>query len=545
MPPALPVIFRCSMQRMTFRSRNVAARRTAAAVTCNSSLAFGKMQSHSQLISFTQLQTLLPPRRSNAYSSIIALRSQSFLLSRFGICISAKNSFVLPPACRTNDSRILLKRGFVNDSKKSDFVGSKVDNTLKSLRELRTYVKTQLSLDIWAFNIILMAFVFGPSIWAAMKEAPDRNDDYAFSIPVDDPVEHSVRILMECTGNNEQEADQMSIPNVKSRKSGIKEKTATTIISPEEDAKRILNDLLGSENVRATASRVASNVIQSPPFQNAVKALVKNVWNDMINDPETSSQLTSLIQSVLQNQRIYGAVKDLLLQLINDDEVYDELTKLVVQLGEERDVLKATQKLLTESAHATLNDPDVLDHSMEFATAVVGDDVVQRTGGEALRNSVGYAVQPTGGAVMVGISTMVLAGVLHLYFSRGSNTGLSNNGSGSYISLSDKTHPLLSQPSSPSLETSSFRGWAQLFQNAHELIRTAMMKVSSFNSAVATVCSSGWCFIYSFSSTIGKSALTIYNFILSNTLHWFSVGASTLRHIVLMWYNKSSLSSNT
>lgn len=35
---------------------------------------------------------------------------------------------------------------------------------------------------------------------------------------------------------------------------------------------------------------------------------------------------------------------------------------------------------------------------MEFATEVVGDDVVQRTGGEALRNTVGYAVQPSGGA---------------------------------------------------------------------------------------------------------------------------------------------------
>ena len=67
-------------------------------------------------------------------------------------------------------------------------------------------------------------------------------------------------------------------------------------------------------------------------------------------------------------------------------------------LGEEQEVLDATQQLLTISAHRTLNDPNVLDHSMEFATEVVGDDVVQRTGGEALRNTVGYAVQPSGGA---------------------------------------------------------------------------------------------------------------------------------------------------
>jgi len=58
-------------------------------------------------------------------------------------------------------------------------------------------------------------------------------------------------------------------------------------------------------------------------------------------------------------------------------------------------VLAATQTLLSESAHNALNDPEVLDHSMEFATDVVGDDVVQRTAGDALRNTISYAVKPS------------------------------------------------------------------------------------------------------------------------------------------------------
>ncbi len=468
----------------------------------------------------------------------------------FGTYSSVNNNFfIISPTCTINNSTKTPKRGFAaGDSKKSDFVVSKFDNTLKSLRELHNYVRTHLSFDVWALNIILVAFVFGPTVYAAMKEAPHHDDDYAFSIPVDDPVEHSVRILMESTGINEQNQHEKSTPNIRSGKSGNNEKT--TIISPEEDAKRILNDLLGSENVRTTASRVASNVIQSPPFQNAVKALVRNVWNDLINDPETSTQLTSLVQSVLQNERIYAAVKDLLLQLINDEEVYDELTKLVVQLGEERDVLDATQKLLTVSAHATLNDPDVLDHSMEFATEVVGDDVVQRTGGEALRNTVGYAVQPTGSAVLAGLGTMVLAGVLHFYFSRGSDSGPSNNGSESRIS--DRTYQLLPQPPAPSLDTSSSSTWKPLFQkltslpcNVYDLIRTAMAKVFSFNSAITAFCSSGWSFTSSFLSKLGNSAMAIYNFIVSHTIHFFRIGASSWRHIILMWRNRSSMSSGT
>ena len=58
-------------------------------------------------------------------------------------------------------------------------------------------------------------------------------------------------------------------------------------------------------------------------------------------------------------------------------------------------ILDATRELLTESTHRALNDPEILDHSMEFATDVVGDNVLQRTSGEALRNTVTYAVKPS------------------------------------------------------------------------------------------------------------------------------------------------------
>lgn len=330
------------------------------------------------------------------------------------------------------------KRGFTSRGHKphsrpaprsSNAFTSNFEHTLKTLRELHTYVKTHLSLDIWTLNLLLVAFVVGPTIWNAMKNSPRTEDDYMFRIPVDDPVEHSVRILMDLDGDSTSDSSSKERQQLTSKSSNI--------ISPEEDAKRILNDLLASENLRTTASRIASSVIQSPPFQNACRALVKNIWDDLASDPETTTQLVTLVQTVLQNERVYSAVKAMMIQLVNDEEVYAELTKLVVQIGEEKDVLQATQKLLTESAHRTLNDPDVLDHSMEFATEVVGDDVVQRTGGEALRNTVGYAVQPSGSAVLVGLGTMIVAGVFHFYFLRGGG-----NDTGSIASfLSPRSSP--------------------------------------------------------------------------------------------------------
>lgn len=223
-------------------------------------------------------------------------------------------------------------------------------------------------------------------MWNSIKASTLSEDDYM--IPVDDPVEHSVRILLDSMRKDAEQDNNMQSSS-----------TSNVIIkSPEEDAKRILNDLLDSENLRTTASRIASGVIQMEPFQNACKQLVRNIWDDLINDKETTAQLTTLVTTVLENEKIYSAVKALLLQLVNDEEVYRELTTLVVKLGEEQEVLAATQQLLTKSAHRTMNDPNILDHSMEFAAEVVGDDVVQRTGGDALWNTVGYAVQPSGNA---------------------------------------------------------------------------------------------------------------------------------------------------
>ena len=295
------------------------------------------------------------------------------------------------------------------NNRKNNPILSRFENTTKSLKEMHLYVKTHLSLDIWTVNVLLLSFIVGPFIWSSMKSSKHTEDDY--NIPLDDPVEHSVKILLESTSSQAGEVQSSSDSSTSSTNN-------VTIISPEEDAKRILNELLASDNIRTRGANIASSVIQSEPFQNACKVLVRNIWNDLINDKETYNQLVTLLNTVLQNDVTYAAVKDLVLQLVNDEDVYKELTKLVVKLGEEQEVLDATQQLLTESSHNTLNDPNVLDHSMEFATEVMGDDVLQRTGGDALWNTVGYAVQPSNQAVLMGIGSTIIAGVLYFYLSK-------------------------------------------------------------------------------------------------------------------------------
>lgn len=157
----------------------------------------------------------------------------------------------------------------------------------------------------------------------------------------------------------------------------------------------VVADVLNSEALQNAIASLITRVLSSEQFQNACQTLLKNLWSDLVNDPETVAQVVALLNTAIKDEKIKTSFKELVLGLLKDDEVYNELTGLVVKLGEDNEILNATKELLTESAHQALNDPEILDHSMEFATDIVGDNVIQRTSGEALRNTVTYAVRPS------------------------------------------------------------------------------------------------------------------------------------------------------
>lgn len=157
----------------------------------------------------------------------------------------------------------------------------------------------------------------------------------------------------------------------------------------------IVADLLNSPRIQQAVTDLVTKVLSSPEFKRATQVLLKELWKDLVEDPETLAQVIHLLQNVIQDEHIKEAAVQLVMEVFNDKEVLDELVSLLQRLGKEKEVLEATQALLVESAHNALNDPEILDHSMEFATDVVGDDVVQQTAGEALYNTFSYAVRPT------------------------------------------------------------------------------------------------------------------------------------------------------
>ena len=172
--------------------------------------------------------------------------------------------------------------------------------------------------------------------------------------------------------------------------------------SPDDDSSNVIIDassdivtrVLESEMVQNALIQLSIKVIQSPLVYQATQILIRNLFHDLIHDPETFEQLIKLVNQIIQNETTKKAFVDLILQLTKDEDINQAVTEMVVRLTKDDEVMEATHLLLKESTHKTLNDQDILDHSMEFAADVVGDDVVQRTSGEALWNTISYSFRP-------------------------------------------------------------------------------------------------------------------------------------------------------
>lgn len=66
--------------------------------------------------------------------------------------------------------------------------------------------------------------------------------------------------------------------------------------------------------------------------------MLKNLWHDLVNDPETVAQVVALLNTAIKDEQIKRSFKELVLGLLQDEEVYNELTGLVVKLGEDSEV---------------------------------------------------------------------------------------------------------------------------------------------------------------------------------------------------------------
>ena len=102
----------------------------------------------------------------------------------------------------------------------------------------------------------------------------------------------------------------------------------------------ILAAALNSDALQKPLASLFASVIASPQFQHSCQQLVKNLWNDLIQDPETTAQVIQLLNTAIQDEKIKKSFKELILSLLKDEEIYEELTSLVVRIGDEEQVCR-------------------------------------------------------------------------------------------------------------------------------------------------------------------------------------------------------------
>lgn len=249
-----------------------------------------------------------------------------------------------------------------------------VDNTIQGVR---SKVKPQDLLYYFAFVATFGLLVVGPFAARHMRRSDTNYDD----LDPEDPIaDLATFVRTEFLKNKNGDDNYYERGPAGSTMGGLD---------------TLLADLLRSPQIQNAINELVNNILTSPQFKQSCSILIKELWKDLVEDSETLKQVIHLLYNAIQDEAIKDAAVQLVTEVFADKEVLDEVVELFQRLGQEAKVQKATEELLVESAHNALNDPEILDHSMEFATDVVGDDVVQQTAGEALYNTLSYAVRPT------------------------------------------------------------------------------------------------------------------------------------------------------
>eukprot|EP00977_Amphora_coffeiformis_P013110 scaffold3364_cov161-Amphora_coffeaeformis.AAC.5 len=253
-------------------------------------------------------------------------------------------------------------------------------------------VSTGDQLAAAAIAVLLIGLVAAPYVISQMK-ASNRNYDYLAD--TDDPVDDFTQLAKE----------EWDSPD------------ATRVSALEN----ILSELVQSKALQQAAKQFVLQLVEAPEVKAALQRLLMSLWKDLVEDPETIKQVINLLAVAIADEQVKVAAQKLVLDLVAEPEVQASLVAAVNKLGVDSEVQTTLQALLTSTAHNTLNDAEVLDHSMEFATDVLGDDAVQQTAGEALRNTVRHAFKPaaTMGLTATGVGLM-LFGILALGYARSS-----------------------------------------------------------------------------------------------------------------------------
>jgi glycerol-3-phosphate O-acyltransferase len=146
-----------------------------------------------------------------------------------------------------------------------------------------------------------------------------RKSDVEYDVDSEDVVAHTEILARQILFNLEGENGEKVGPNI-------------------PRAADLLQAILSSETLKDAVIKLISKVMDSEEFQTSAKELVRNLWNDLVEDPETTAQVVHLLNHAIQTVEIQNAAQELVIKVVNDKDVFDELIQLLNRIGQEHQV---------------------------------------------------------------------------------------------------------------------------------------------------------------------------------------------------------------
>jgi hypothetical protein len=97
---------------------------------------------------------------------------------------------------------------------------------------------------------------------------------------------------------------------------------------------------------------------------------------------------------VFKDTGFQTAAVNVLGQLFQDPQIVSAALELLLTLVEKKETKDALVSLANKASTELLEDREIMDQSRQFIADVMGDDLLQKEGGNALINTVYHALKP-------------------------------------------------------------------------------------------------------------------------------------------------------
>jgi len=208
----------------------------------------------------------------------------------------------------------------INES--SGNIGQQIQNALQwRLSDL---------MGVWGAGLLFFGIIISPYV---IKEMKNSSEDYEMDGFSDDDMMALTQQVLESLKESEGLTSNKNEDN----------ESSNVVIDTSSD---IISRVLQTDMVQDALIQLSVKIIQSPEVLQAAKILVKNLFQDLVNDPETLVQIVELLNKAILDETVKKAVVELILQLTADEEVNCAVTKMVVALGEEEEVRSKAMTLV-------------------------------------------------------------------------------------------------------------------------------------------------------------------------------------------------------